>query len=122
MNLQIKSLAGILGEEEKKVIRKSLLPLEGLVANSSMLTVGVRQHITKRSNQAYELVVHLIVPGEKHPIYAKIFKNSLEEAVNLAKEKIERQLIKPKGKLQRISIKDLFARLNLGKRRKNGTA
>ena len=72
MNLQIKSLSGILNEEEKKAIRKSLLPLENLVENSALLTVGVRQHITKRSNQAYELVVHLVVPGKKHPIYSTL--------------------------------------------------
>jgi len=120
MNFQIKSLSGVLSEEEKRVIRKSLLPLENLVENSAVLTVGVKQHITKKSNRAYELLAHLIAPGKKRPIYAKVFRNSLEEAVNLAKEKIERQLLKPKGRLQRISIKDLFARHR--KKAKNGTA
>jgi len=121
MTLQIKSLSGVLTEDEKKTIRKALLPLEKFIPNSAVLTVGVRQHITKKSNQAFEIVVHLAVPGRKHPIYSKIYRNSLEEAVNIAREKIERQLIRAKDG-RRFQVKELIARLNnvLGKQ-KDGT-
>jgi ribosome-associated translation inhibitor RaiA len=121
MTLQIRSLSGILTEDEKRTIRRALLPLEKFVPNNAVFTVGVRGHITKKSNQAYEIVAHLIVPGRKRPIYSKIYRQSLEEAVNKAREKIERQLIKTKDK-RYLRLKELFGRLNfVSGRRKNGT-
>jgi len=98
MKFQIKSLSGQLSEDEKKLIRKKLLWLEEHLANNAELTVGVRQHITKKSNQAYEVVLHLFIPQTKKPIYTKVFRNSLLEALDISKEKIERVVVRQKEK------------------------
>lgn len=111
MNLQIKSLSGELSEDEKRYLRKRFLWLEEHVPNSSTLTVGVKQHITKRSNQAFEVVLHLIIPGLKRPIYIKEFKNSFTEAVDVSRARIERAVVKNREKTNKFSFKLKFPRL-----------
>jgi len=96
MKLQIKSLSGELDENQKQYLRKKFLWLEERLPNSAVLTVGVREHITKKSNQAFELVVHLVAPKIKKPIYVKLFKNTFTQAVDTAKDKIERIVVKRK--------------------------
>jgi len=118
MNLQIKSLSGQLEEEQKRLLRKKLLWLEEHVSNSAVITVGIRQHITKKSNQAYEIILHLVIAGEKRPIYIKIFRNSFAEAVDVAKDKLERIVLKRKDK--RPALKFKVPKFSLGfLRRKN---
>jgi len=98
MILQIKTLAGTLQEEQKRYIRKKFLWLEERLPNSAVLTVGVREHITKRSNQAYEILIHLDSPKTKRPYYAKTFGNSFTESVDSARDKIERIVLRLKEK------------------------
>lgn len=96
MQLKIKQLAGELSEQEKQYLRQRFLWLKDHISNSSVLTVGVRERITKRSNQAFEIVLHLTGPGMKRPIYVKTFGNDFRTPVDRAKEKIERIVVKRK--------------------------
>jgi len=105
MNLQIRSLSGVLSDEEKKYLRKKLLWFEEHLPNNTTLTVGVRQHITKRSNQAIEMILHMIIPGAKKPVYVKLFKNNFNEAVDLGREKLERIVLKRKGRGFKFNLK-----------------
>ncbi|MDH4358761.1 MAG: hypothetical protein OEV37_02335 [Candidatus Berkelbacteria bacterium] len=116
MNLQIKSLSGELTEEEKRLLRKKLLRLEEYIPNSSVLTVGLKQHITKKSNQAYEIIIHLIIPSVKRSVYVKVFKNSFTEAVDVAKDKVEDIVIKRKNK--KLSLRFKVPKFSLGFLRK----
>ena len=76
------------------------------------MTAGVKAHITKKSNQAYELVLHLIIAGEKKPIYTRVFKNTFAEAVDLGREKIERIVLREKQK-KRFSFRLKFLSFSL---------
>ena len=98
MILQIKALSGVLQEDQKKYIRKRMLWFEKHLPNSAVLTVGVREHITKRSNQAFEILVHLDSPKTKRPYYARSFGNDFTNSVDKAKERIERIVVKLKEK------------------------
>lgn len=98
MKLQIKSLAGNLQEDQKKYIRKRILWLDEHLPNTAELTIGVKEHITKKSNQAFEVILHLFVPKNKKPIYVHVFKNSFLEAVDVAESKVERIVLKDKEK------------------------
>lgn len=105
MKFQIKSLAGELEEEKKKYLRKKILWLEKHLPDASNLTIGVRQHITKKSNQAFEVIFHLILQGVKRPIYVRVFENSFDNAVDKAEEKIERLVVKTKERKSRFRFK-----------------
>ncbi len=96
MKLTIKKLAGELSEQQKQYLRDKFLWLRERLANPSELTIGVREHITKRSNQAYEIILLLVRPGFKKPIYVKVSGNDFRNAVDKAKDKIERIVIKKK--------------------------
>jgi len=96
MDLIIKSLAGNVSEDEKKVVRKSMLWFEEHLPNNSVMTVGIKQHITKKSNQAYEIITHVNTPQMRRPVYVKVFRNSFIEAINISREKIERIVVKTK--------------------------
>lgn len=98
MILQIKSLSGGLQEDQKQYIRKKFLWLEKHLPNAAVLTVGVREHVTKKSNQAFELMVHLDVPKTKKPYYVRVYKNGFTEAVDKSKDRIERMVLKLKEK------------------------
>jgi len=98
MQLIIKSLSGVLEEEEKKIIRKKLLWFGDHLPNNAVMTVGIKQHITKKSNQAFEVIVHLNAVKIKKPIYVRIIKNNLTEAIDVVKAKIERIVLKAKDK------------------------
>lgn len=98
MKFQIKSLSGELEEEKKKYIRKRILWLEEHLPDGANLTIGIRQHITKKSNQAFEVIFHLVLQGVKRPAYVKVWGNSFAEAVDKAEEKIERLVVKRKEK------------------------
>jgi len=100
MKFIIKSLSGQLEEDEKKVIRKKLLWFEDHLPNNASLTVGVKQHITKKSNQAFEVIIHLFIPKVKKPVYVRVIKNSLADAIDIIREKIERIVLKKKDKKQ----------------------
>jgi len=104
MNLQLKSLSGQLTEEQKKYLRKQLLWFEKHLPNNATLTVGVHERITKKSNQAHEIFLHLTIPGVKKMVYIKVFKNYFNEAVDIAREKLERIVLKNKEK-RRFSFK-----------------
>lgn len=97
MQLQIKSLSGEIDEGQKKLIRKKFLWFEEHLPNNAVMTVGIKQHITKKSNQAFEVIVHGQIPNLK-PAYVRVFKNSFDEAINIAKDKTERLIIKNKDK------------------------
>jgi ribosome-associated translation inhibitor RaiA len=114
MDLIIKSLAGQLEEEEKKVIRKKLLWFDEHLPSNSSLTVGVKQHITKKSNQAYEVIIHLYHPNMKRPVYVRVVQNSLSDAIDIIREKIERIVLKKKGKRE-LKFKIKFPKLTLRK-------
>ena len=114
MQLQIKSLAGELDEGQKKLIRKKFLWFDEHLPNSAVITVGVLQRITKKSNQAFEVVVHGDIPRLK-PVYVKVFRNSFDEAINIAKDKAERIIIKNKDKGFKFKFKIPAIRF-LGKR------
>jgi len=114
MKLQIKSLSGEVGEDYKKYLRKRTLWLEEHIPGNSILTVGVREHITKKSNQAFEVIFHLFVPNNKKPVYVRTFRNSFSEAVDLAKKKIERIVVKRKERGFRIKFK--LPKISLRKR------
>lgn len=110
MVLQIKALSGVLTEDQKKYIRKRMLWFEDHLPNSAVLTVGVREHITKRSNQAFEILVHLDSPKTKRPYYVRTFGNNFIESVDVARHKIERVVLKlkdKKGLSFKISIPEL---------------
>jgi ribosome-associated translation inhibitor RaiA len=96
MILQIKSLSGGLQEDQKKYIRKKFLWLEDHLPNSAVLTVGVREHVTKKSNQAYEVLLHLDTPGTKKPYYVRTYANGFTQAVDPAKDRIERMVLRLK--------------------------
>lgn len=96
MELIIKSLAGEISEDEKKIVRKSMLWFDKHLPNNSVMTVGIKQHITKKSNQAYEVITHVNTAQLKKPVYVKVFRNSLVEAINISREKIERIVVKTK--------------------------
>lgn len=114
MDLIIKSLAGPIGEDEKKLIRKSMLWFEKHLANNSVMTIGIKQHIIKKSNQAYEVITHINSPQMKQPVYVKVFRNSLVEAVNVSREKIERIVVKDK---EQRKIKFKLPKLKFGKKK-----
>jgi ribosome-associated translation inhibitor RaiA len=118
MDLIIKSLAGQLEEDEKKVIRKKLLWFDEHLPNNSSLTVGIKQHITKKSNQAYEIIIHLYSPKMKRPVYVRVVKNSLADAVDIVREKIERIVLKKKGKRE-LKFKIKFPKLRLKRANEN---
>ena len=96
MQLIIKQLTSDLSEQEKQYLRKKFLWLKERMGGSSVLTIGVKEHITKKSNQAYEIILHLVKAGIKKPIYIKTYGNDLRTAVDKAKDKIERIVIKRK--------------------------
>ena len=98
MILQIKSLSGGIGEDQKKYIRKKFLWLEKHLPNSAVLTIGIREHITKKSNQAFEVLLHLDIPKTKRPYYVRTFANEFTPAVDQAKDKIERMVLRLKEK------------------------
>jgi ribosome-associated translation inhibitor RaiA len=120
MTLQIRSLSGELREDEKKLIRKKFLWFEEHLPNSCVLTVGVREHITKRSNQAHEIILHLTIPDVKKPIYVKVFANSFVEAVDIARAKLERIVLRRKEKGFRFRFKP--PRLNFFRRKNEGNS
>jgi len=105
MKFQIKSLAGELEEEKKKYLRKKVLWLEKHLPEASHLTIGVKQHITKKSNQAFEVIFHLILQGVKRPIYVRVYEDSFDNAVDKAEEKVERSVVKIKEKGSRFRFK-----------------
>lgn len=105
MKFQIKSLSGELEEEKKKYLRKRILWLEERLPEGANLTVGIRQHITKKSTQAFEVIFHLILQGVKKPVYVKVFENSFNAAVDKAEGKIERLVVKRKEKGMRFKFK-----------------
>ena len=105
MNLQIKSLAGELREDQKKYLRKRLLGLDKYLSSGAVLVAGIRHNITKKSNQAYEVILHLTIPRAKRPIYTKVYRHSFNEAVDLAKGKLERVVLKKKDKSSRLRFK-----------------
>lgn len=96
MQLVIKQLAGELNEQEKQYLRQRFLWLKEHMDNSSVLTVGIRERITKKSNQAYEIILHLARPGMKKAIYVKTSGNDFKGPVDKAKDKIERIVVKRK--------------------------
>lgn len=96
MDLIIKSLSGDITEDEKKIVRKSMLWFDKHLPNNSIMTVGVKQHITKKSNQAFEVITHVNTAQLKKPVYVKVFRNTLPEAINITREKIERIVVKTK--------------------------
>lgn len=114
MDLIIKSLSGTVDENEKKVIRKSMLWFENHLPNNSIMTVGIKQHITKKSNQAYEIITLINTPQLKKPVYVKVFRNTLVEAVNISREKIERIVVKDKEKRK---LKFKMPSLKFGKKK-----
>jgi ribosome-associated translation inhibitor RaiA len=105
MKFQIKSLSGGLDENQKQYLRKKFLWLEEHLPNSATLTVAVRENVTKRSNQAFEVITHLIIPKLKRPIYVRTYKNTFTEAVDTVRNKIERTVIKNKEKSRRFNLK-----------------
>ena len=98
MNLQLKSLAGGLTDEQKKYIRKSTLWMEKHVPNNANLTVGVREKITKKSNQAFEIILHLQIPNIKKAFYTSVSGNTFTESIDTAKGKLERLILKQKAR------------------------
>lgn len=118
MDLIIKSLAGQLEEDEKKIIRKKLLWFDEHLPNNASFTVGIKQHITKKSNQAYEVIVHLYTPQIRKPVYVRVIKNSLADAVDIVREKIERIVLKKKEKRE-LKFKLKFPKLRLKRANEN---
>lgn len=98
MQLIIKQLAGELDETQKQYLRKRFLWLKDHLNNSSILTVGVRERITKRSNQAFEIILHLIQAKVKKPVYVRVSGNDFRSAVDAAKNKLERIVLKRKDR------------------------
>ena len=96
MELIIKSLSGEIAEDEKKIVRKSMLWFDKHLPNNSVMTVGIKQHITKKSNQAYKIITHINTSQLKNPVYVKVFRNSLIEAMNISRDKIERIVVRDK--------------------------
>ncbi len=120
MKFQIKSLSGGLDENQKQYLRKKFLWLEEHLPNSATLTVAVRENVTKRSNQAFEVIAHLIVPKLKRPIYVRIYKNTFTEAVDTVRDKIERTVVKNKEKSGRFKLKvpKVKIKLRFGRKKK----
>jgi ribosome-associated translation inhibitor RaiA len=111
MQLIIKQLTSDLSEQEKQYLRKRFLWLKEHLGGSSVLTVGIREHITKKSNQAYEIILHLVKTGVRKPIYIRTYGNDFRTAVDRAKDKIERIIIKKKERgLLRLRIPRLSFR------------
>jgi len=100
MDLLIKSLSGTLEEDEKKLIRKKMLWFEDHLPNNAQMTIGVRQNITKKSNQAFEVIVHLSWPKIKKPVYVRLVDVKLGDVMDKTKTKIERIVLKKKEKRQ----------------------
>ncbi len=117
MDLIIKSLSGILEDEEKKVIRKKLLWFDEHLPNNSIMTVGVRHKITKKSNQAYEIIIHLNSPKTKRAVYIRMTKDNLADALDISREKLERVVLKKKEKKQ---MKFKLPSLKFGKKKADG--
>ncbi|OQA52583.1 MAG: hypothetical protein BWY43_00454 [candidate division WS2 bacterium ADurb.Bin280] len=105
MKFQIKSLSGELEEDQKKFLRKRILWLEKHLPESSVLTVGVKQHITKKSNQAYEIILHLTLQNVKKPLYVRTFANTLADTIAKAEDKIQRQVVRIKERKKGIRFK-----------------
>ena len=118
MELLIKSLSGHLEEEDKKIIRKKLLWFDDHLPNNAVMTVGVRQNITKKSNQAYAIIIHLAIPKTKKPVYLNIAKGNLPDAIDLIREKLERIVLKKKEKRQ---LKFKLPKLRFRKKNENVT-
>lgn len=78
------------------------------------MTVGVRQKITKKSNQAYEVIVHLNTPKTRRAVYVKMAKDNLPDALDQIREKIERIVLKKKDKKQ---MKFKIPQLRFGKKK-----
>lgn len=98
MKLVIKSFSTPLDEKRKAVIREKFLWFEKKLKNNAELTVGVEERITKMSNEAHQITVHLFIPGLKNPIYIRAFDDRFVNAVDKAKEKLERVVLKDKSK------------------------
>lgn len=98
MKLVIKSFSTPLDESKKTVIREKFLWFDQKLENNAELTIGVEEKITKKSNEAYHVTVHLFIPGLKKPIYLKIFEDKFINAVDKAKDKLERIVLKDKDK------------------------
>lgn len=113
MKFQIKSLSGGLDENQKQYLRKKFLWLEEHLPNSAILTVAVRENVTKRSNQAFEVIAHLVVVKLKKPIYIRTYKNTFTEAVDVVRDKIERAVVKNKEKSGKFRLKVPKVKINL---------
>jgi ribosome-associated translation inhibitor RaiA len=107
MKLQIKSLSRELDEPKKQYLRKRIVWLDEHLPNPAVLTIGVREHITKRSNQAFEVFFHLVMPAVKKPLYIRVFKNTFTEAVDIAEGKLERLVVKKKEKSGKFKFKSI---------------
>jgi len=91
---KLKTLGGELSPEEKNLLRKKFLNLDKILPANAILTVGVKLHITKKSDQAYEIVFHAQIPGLKKHTYFKVFKNNFIEAADIARDRADRILTK----------------------------
>lgn len=98
MEFTVKSLAGEISENEKKVVRKKMLWFEEHLPSNAQMVVGVRQHITKKSNQAFEIIVRLSSVSLRNPIYIKTVNNDLADGLDVLREKLERIVLKKKDK------------------------
>ncbi len=120
MKFQIKSLSGGLDENQKQYLRKKFLWLEEHLPNSSILTVAVRENVTKKSNQAFEIIAHLAVPKLKKPVYIRTYKNTFTEAVDTARDKVERVVVKSKEKSSkfRLRVPNVKFKIPFGRKKK----
>lgn len=98
MKLIIKSFSTPLDEARKSIIRDKFLWFDKKLKNNAELTIGVEEKITKKSNEAHMITVHLFIPGLKNPIYLKSFDDKFITAVDSAKDKLERVVLKDKDK------------------------
>lgn len=98
MKLVIKSFSTALDENRKAVIRDKFLWFDKKLANNAELTIGVEERITKKSNEAHQITVHLFIPGLKNPIYLKSFDDKFITAVDKARDRLERVVLKDKDK------------------------
>lgn len=98
MKLIIKSFSTPLDEKRKAIIRDKFLWFEKKLKNNAELTIGVEEKITKKSNEAHQLTVHLFIPGLKNPIYLQTFDDKFIRAVDKAKDKLSRIVLKDKEK------------------------
>lgn len=105
MTFQLKILSGSLDEEQKKFIRKRFLWLEEHLPKAAVTTIGIKEHINKRSNQAFEVFVHLQMPNfMRKPIYTHVAGDDFKVAVDKAKNRIERIVVKKKEKTRRFKF------------------